>query len=43
MNNIEALRIEMPSGGTSQALSFEGTFYLWGYISVKFTGCTQSF
>ena len=40
MNNKETLRMEMLSEGTSQTLSFEGTLYLWGYISVKFTGCS---
>ena len=37
------LRMEMLSEGTSHTLSFEETLYLWGYISVKFTGCSQSF
>ena len=40
MNNKEALRIEMLSEGTSKTLPFEETSYLWGYISVKFTGCS---
>ena len=35
--------MEMQSEGTSQTLYFEGTLYLWGYIDVKFTGCSQSF
>ena len=43
MNNTKALRMEMLSDGTSQTLSFEGTLYLLGYISAKFTGCSQSF
>jgi len=43
MNNIEALSMEMLSEGTSLTLSFEGILYLWGYISVKLRGCSQSF
>ena len=43
MKNIEALTMEMRSEGTSQTLSLEGTLNLWGYIDVKFTGCSQSF
>ena len=35
--------MEMLSEGTSQTLSFEGALYLWGYMSVKFTVCSQSF